>query len=141
MFDIAPEQGLFGLFVSAFVSATLLPGASELLLVAMLRRFPDLWWSAIAVATLGNTLGAATSYLIGRLIPNRAESRALAWLRRHGYAALLFTWVPVVGDALPVAAGWLRFHAVAALAVIAVGKLARYLVVAGGWSVLAPLVL
>jgi membrane protein YqaA with SNARE-associated domain len=129
----SPDTGLLGLFVSAFVSATLLPGGSELVLLGVLYAYPALFWQAIAAATVGNTLGGMSSYLIGRLIPNRVEVRAVHWLRRHGIWTLLFSWLPVVGDALAVGAGWLRLSPWLSLIALGVGKLLRYLVLAGGW--------
>ena len=134
MFDFSPDTGLWGLFASAFVSATILPGNSEFVLVAVLAKFPALFWEFIGVATLGNTLGGMTSYAIGRVFPNKAEHKAMAWLRRYGEWVLLLSWVPVIGDALCVAAGWLRINPWLALLMLAIGKFARYLAVAGGWT-------
>ena len=84
------------------------------------------------MATLGNTLGGLTSYLVGRLFPGPEASRAVAWLQRYGPPALLLSWTPIVGDGLCVAAGWLRQNAVAAALFIAVGKFARYWALAAG---------
>jgi membrane protein YqaA with SNARE-associated domain len=134
MFDFSPDGGLWALFASAFVSATILPGNSEIVLVAVLAKFPSLFWQCIAIATVGNTLGGMTSYAIGRLLPNRADGKALAWFRRYGEWILLLSWVPFIGDALCVAAGWLRINPWLALAMLALGKCARSLAVAGGWS-------
>lgn len=118
-------------FWSSFLAATVLPGGSEAVLFAALKRSPDLYWPALAFATAGNTLGGMTSYLIGRVLPSGERShRALAWVRRHGSPVLLLAWAPVIGDALCVAAGWLRVNWIAAAAFMALGKLARYLVVA-----------
>ena len=128
--------GLWGLLTSSFLSATLLPGNSEFVLVALLQQAPVLKWPALAVATLGNTLGGMTSYLIGRLFPKPNEGRAVAWLARYGPAALLLSWVPVVGDGLCVASGWLRQNVVAAIAFIAIGKFVRYWALAEGLSLL-----
>lgn len=87
----------------------------------------------VLLATAGNTLGAMTTWLIGRLIPEREKTdRALVWLRRWGAPALLLSWLPVVGDALPLAAGWLRMPAASCAVWVAVGKLLRYVVVAAG---------
>lgn len=132
MFDWSGETGLATLFVAAFVSATVLPANSEIVLVAVLRSFPERALEAIALATLGNTLGGATTYGIGRLLPQRAapSPRALAWVRRYGALALLLSWVPLIGDALCLAAGWLRVPFRAACLAMAAGKLARYLAVA-----------
>ena len=126
--------GLAGLFASSFLSATLLPGNSEIVFVALLHHAPELEGRALAVATLGNTLGGMTSYLVGRLFPRPQQSRALAWLTRYGPAALLLSWVPVIGDALCVASGWLRQIAIAATLFIAAGKFARYWALAAGLS-------
>lgn len=123
---------LGGLFASAFLAATLLPGGSEVALYALLARAPAAAWPALAVATLGNTLGALTSYALGRLVPERrsASARALAWMRRGGMPLLLLSWVPLAGDALCVAAGWLRLPPLRCALFIAAGKFARYWVVA-----------
>ena len=126
------DAGLAGLFVSAFVSATVLPGNSEIVLAAFLKAFPERAVAAIAVATLGNTLGGLTTYGIGRLVPagKAPSARATAWVRRYGALALLLSWLPVIGDALCAAAGWLRVAWWEAATAMAVGKLARYLALA-----------
>jgi membrane protein YqaA with SNARE-associated domain len=83
-------------------------------------------------ATLGNTLGGLSSYLLGRLLPRpekppaAAARKVLHWLQRFGAPALLLSWVPVVGDALCLAAGWLRVNALALLLFLALGKFLRY---------------
>jgi membrane protein YqaA with SNARE-associated domain len=126
---------LAGLFGSAFLSATLLPGGSEAVLAAVVVHWPERVALAIAVATLGNTLGGLTSFGLGRVLPQpRTSGRALALVRRFGVPALLFSWVPVIGDALCVASGWLRHRALPAAAAIALGKAARYVAVAGAVS-------
>lgn len=126
--------GLGGLFASAFLSATLLPGGSEAVLayLAADRGYDPL--TLLAVASVGNTLGGMSSWIIGRLLPagriqRPGEHRAVARIRRYGSPALLLSWVPIVGDPLCVAAGWLRVPWCRALAFIAAGKIARYAVV------------
>jgi len=128
--------GLWGLFASSFLSATLLPGNSEIVLVAVLGGAPQLKWQAVLIATIGNTAGGLTSYLIGRLFPKPREGRAVAWLARYGPAALVLSWLPIVGDALCVASGWLRQNAAAAALFMAAGKFVRYWVLAEGMSYL-----
>lgn len=119
------------LFALSFAAATLVPLPSEASLFAYVHVYPDRAAVAVAVATVGNTAGGMTSYGIGRLIPPRnASARAIEWLRRYGAAATALAWLPVLGDALCVAAGWLRMHWAAVLAFMAAGRLARYIVVA-----------
>jgi membrane protein YqaA with SNARE-associated domain len=141
MFEFSEEAGFVGLFVASFLAATLLPGGSEFVLIAVLHKHPDAVVQAVAVATIGNTLGGTTSYLIGRMIPNKAESKAIIYLHKYGYWALLFSWVPLFGDALCVAAGWLRYNPWLSLLLFAIGKLFRYVLVAGGWAWISAVVL
>lgn len=121
---------LWALFASSFLAATLLPGGSEAVLFGVLKSNPQLYWQALLAATLGNTAGGMSSYLIGRFIPQRSELRGLARVRRHGTPILLFSWVPIIGDAFCVAAGWLRLNAWISAAFMAVGKFGRYFVIA-----------
>jgi membrane protein YqaA with SNARE-associated domain len=131
-FLTSPGGGLIGLTLAAFLAATLVPFSSEAVLFAYLRLHPDEAALAITLATLGNTAGGMTTYLIGRLFPERTSLRekTLDRLRRYGPAATLFAWLPVVGDGLCLAAGWLRVNWIACLAFMATGRLARYVVVA-----------
>jgi membrane protein YqaA with SNARE-associated domain len=139
--NFSAEAGFIGLFIASFLAATILPGGSEVVLVAVIAKYPDAVLHAVAIATLGNTLGGTTSYLIGRLIPNKAQHKAVIYLHKYGYWALLFSWLPLVGDALCVAAGWLRFNPWLSLLLFAIGKLFRYVLVAGGWTWIERVVL
>jgi membrane protein YqaA with SNARE-associated domain len=127
---LEPSTTLGALFLASFLAATLLPGGSEAALFAVLKLQPDQLWPALAVATLGNTLGGLSSYLIGRLIPQKGELRGLALIRRWGSPALLLSWVPLLGDPLCVAAGWLRLNPWWSALFIALGKFLRYWVIA-----------
>lgn len=135
---MSADWSLWALFASSFLAATLLPGGSEAVLFSVLRMQGGLYWPAIALATLGNTLGGMSSYLVGRMLPagrlQRADrpalARARAYARRYGSPALLAAWVPILGDPLCVAAGWLRLPWLVVLVFMALGKLGRYLVVA-----------
>ena len=118
---------LASLAVSAFVSATLLPGASEAGLAALVHTWPESWLSALIVASLANTAGSMTSYLLGRLLPQkRISASAVQKLQHYGTPLLFFAWLPIVGDALPLAAGWLRLPWLSSLLWILFGKTTRY---------------
>ncbi len=123
--------GLGTLFLSSFLAATLLPGGSELVFAGVLVSGTATVWPALAVSTLGNTLGGMSSFLVGRLVPEKKiGSKALAWVRRHGAPVLLLSWVPLIGDALCVAGGWLRLDPWRAVLFMALGKFGRYCVIA-----------
>ena len=126
---LSPEGGLAGVLVAGFLAATLVPFSSEAVLFGYLKLHPGNAGIAVALATLGNTAGGMTSYLLGRFLP-RKELPHLELVRKYGAPALLVAWLPLVGDAFCVAAGWLRVHWLAALVCMAAGRLARYLAVA-----------
>ncbi len=131
-----PQVGLSTVFVVAFVSATLLPMGSEPAVFGLVKLNPDLFWPAILVATVGNTLGGAVSWAMGlgahkavdRLRGSPTHVRALDWLRRFGPKACLLSWLPAVGDPLCAVAGWLKFPFWPCVVYMAIGKFLRYLV-------------
>jgi len=121
---------LLTLFTSSFLAATLLPGGSEAVLFGVLSAYPDTLWSALLLATLGNTLGGMVSFAMGWLIPQTQQLKHVEKLRHYGTPALLLAWVPLIGDALCLAAGWLRMSWWQAAIFMAIGKFARYWLIA-----------
>lgn len=133
----------WALFISAFVSATLLPGSSEALLLFRLAE-GDPWGALVLTATAGNLLGSLATYALGRVgnvalharwlrIGENDLARAEKWFRRWGNPALLLAWLPVVGDPLCLLAGLLRVGPLPFLIFVGLGKLARYSFLA--WAV------
>ncbi|RCW98095.1 MULTISPECIES: YqaA family protein [Kosakonia] len=125
---------LLSLFSSSFLSATLLPGNSEVVLVAMLISHVSQPWLLVVIATMGNSLGGLTNVILGRFFPQRKTSRwqekATEWLKRYGAAALLLSWVPVIGDLLCLLAGWMRLSWGPVVIFLCLGKALRYLAIA-----------
>ncbi|WP_051378080.1 YqaA family protein [Derxia gummosa] len=131
-----PQQGLVALALAAFVAASLVPLASEAVLLAVIAARPHEFWLAIAVATVANTLGSLTTYWLGRVgkrVPHPPQfDRHVAWFEALGAKLLFFAWVPWIGDLLVIVAGWLKVDAWAAAGWIAVGKALRYVGIALG---------
>ncbi len=131
-----PRYGLSTVFVVSFISATLLPLASEPVVFGLLKLNPGLFWPAILVATAGNTLGGAVSWAMGlgsrhvidRYRQSATHIRALGWLERVGPRACLLAWLPGIGDPLCAIAGWLNLPFWPCLGYMAIGKFARYVV-------------
>jgi len=129
---LSSTLALISLFSSSFLSATLLPGNSEILLVGLLTAGSASPLLLVVAASFGNTLGGITNIIIGRLLPKLKPQRgldtALGWLNRFGPAALLLSWLPVVGDVLCVLAGWLRMPWGPVVFFLLIGKTVRYVV-------------
>lgn len=154
-----PSHSLGALFVIALVSATLLPMGSEPVVLAIVSDNPDLFWPAVLVATLGNTLGGAISWGMGALArtawqkahpqpdatPAQTEEKhwtrrwGQRWLQRMGPKACLLSWLPGVGDPLCAVAGWLKLPFWPCLAYMAVGKLLRYVVMTAALMHMLPI--
>ena len=128
-----------GLFIAAFLAATILPAQSEAGLAALILASPASVALLVATASLGNVLGSVVNWYLGRGI-NRftgkrwfsmnAQSRAISWYSRYGRWSLLLSWVPVIGDPLTVVAGIMREPLLRFLLIVGIAKTGRYIVVA-----------
>ena len=127
----APAVGLTSIFVVSFVSATLVPMGSEPAVFAVVKANPAMFWPAVLVATLGNTLGGAVDYWLGytakRAFAKERKTRWFHWLERHGPKTMLLSWVPAIGDPLCTMAGWLHMPYWPSIGYMAIGKFLRYL--------------
>lgn len=145
MLDLATYAGLF---LTAFVAATLVPAQSEAVLVGLLLAGGQPAWALVAVASLGNVAGSVINWLLGRGIERWHDrrwfpvksgdlDRAARWYRRWGRWSLLLSWAPIIGDPLTVVAGVLREPFGVFLVLVTLAKVGRYLVLAAvtlGWS-------
>lgn len=117
-----------GLSASAFTSATILPGTSEAAFAAFIHVYQEHVFGGWLCAGLANGLGSMVSYAIGRLLPDKKQpsEKMRRFLHRWGTWSLLLAWLPLIGDALPIAAGWLRLPVWASAFMLISGKLLRY---------------
>ncbi|HEY8963401.1 MAG TPA: YqaA family protein [Alphaproteobacteria bacterium] len=132
--------GYGGLFLAAFLAATILPSSSEIVLVGLLAIGDYSPWLLVAVASIGNLLGAIMNYYIGRGIerfrdkkwfPGNETSlaRAQSWFNHYGKWSLLLSWVPMIGDALTLVAGLMRVPLPLFMLLVGSAKTMRYIVV------------
>ena len=128
-------SALWGLFGSAFISSTLAPGGSEAVLGYLVSQSLHDPILLVMVATVGNTLGALTTWWLGwwagvKFPADRpldpARQKAVITVRRWGVPLLFLSWLPLVGDGFCFAAGWLKLSFWPSLLAIMIGKLARY---------------
>jgi membrane protein YqaA with SNARE-associated domain len=137
--DNFAELGYFGLFVAAFLAATILPLSSEVVLSTLLLN--GLSPTALVItATIGNVLGSLTNYALGYWaslevikkwlkISEEEFVRAERRFVKYGLFSLCFAWVPVIGDPITVLAGILRVRLLWFVLLVTAGKLMRYIVV------------
>jgi membrane protein YqaA with SNARE-associated domain len=130
------NHALVALFLLSFLASTVVPLGSEWLLVALIVKglpIPTL----VLIATLGNSLGACTTYAVGlwgsRLLIDKVlrldrkkVDQAMGLYDRYGAWSLLFSWLPIIGDPLCLAAGLLKLHFPRFAGLVVVGKMGRY---------------
>ncbi len=134
------DYSLSTLFLLSFGASTLLPLGSEWLLALLIAegRSP---WLVVTVATTGNFLGACTTYLIGiwgadfvisKLLRISVEKsdRAQQLFRKWGVWSLFFSWLPIIGDPLCLAAGIFKTNPFIFSILVISGKALRYIFVA-----------
>lgn len=140
--EIGVGGELTGLFFAAVTAATILPGASEAVLAAVVSAGSSPVWLALTVATIGNTLGSVVNWGVGRFL---AHYRPRRWFpikadqfeayvvryQRFGVWSLLLAWVPIIGDPLTVISGVLRTPLWVFVPLVGLVKFVRYLLVLG----------
>lgn len=134
--------GLLSLFIGSLLASSILPGGVEVLLYAMVESGAYSSTALLVTATVGNTIGGITTYTVGILLRRglgalawgrqlqrrfRLSAAALARVKQWGAPCLLFSWMPVLGDPLCLAAGYLQLAFWRCAAFIAAGKFLRYL--------------
>ncbi|WP_133406215.1 YqaA family protein [Parashewanella tropica] len=138
--DFLIDFGYVGLFIAAFLAATILPLGSEVILVSLLISGLSPI-ALVVVSSAGNVLGSYTNYLIGAYL---SQGKAQRWLKvsdqeleqaqqrfkKYGTVSLCFAWLPVIGDPLTLIAGILRVNLVHFFSLVTIGKAGRYAVLA-----------
>lgn len=130
-----PEVGLPAIFAVSFVSATILPMATEPVLFSYVKLNIDQFWWAIIAATIGNTTGGMLTYWMGYGVKKAYTkkhpahtSKHFFWLQRLGAPILLLSWLPIIGDALCAMAGWVKLPWKSVMIYMALGKLLRFII-------------
>lgn len=143
--EVLADTGYMGLFLAAFLAATVLPLSSEVVLgVLLVHEYNPIF--AVGVATVGNVLGAVVNYYMGvwgsvivfqKILRVSEESlvKAENRFKQYGIFSLLFAWVPVIGDPLTIVAGMLKVRLSFFLVLVGIGKGLRYIFIA--WTFLA----
>ncbi|MDS7595675.1 YqaA family protein [Agrobacterium tumefaciens] len=130
-----------GLFLTAFIAATIMPMQSEAALAGLIVLKSHPVWLLVAVASIGNVAGSFVNWLLGRGIerfrdrrwfPVKPEAleRAQSWYRRYGKWSLLLSWMPLIGDPLTVAAGIMKEPLPVFLLLVTLAKVGRYVILA-----------
>lgn len=136
------DWGYIGMFISAFLSGSFLPFASEAVFASYVYMGlnPVL---LLILATIGNSLGGATCYGIGYLgkiewiekylrIKREKIRKTQKFVHKWGPWIAFFSFVPGVGDVIIVILGLMRADFRVVLFSMTLGKMLRYTILLGG---------
>ncbi|QKF72235.1 membrane protein YqaA, SNARE-associated domain [Aliarcobacter faecis] len=127
------------LFISAFLSATLLPLGSEALLIYNIKEGYNIYL-LLLIATLGNSLGSVLNYYLGlkgeeylvnkKFIKEKYINLSKNYFDKYGAICILLAWLPIIGDPITFVAGVLRYNFKIFVILVVISKLSRYLFIA-----------
>lgn len=134
--QLLTDWGYVGMFLSAFLAGTILPFSSEAVLLACIGLGIDPVASTLAT-TAGNALGGLTCYWIGHLgkmewiekyfkVDQKQMDKATRFIHGRGSWMALFSFLPVIGDAILIVLGLMRANIWIVAVSMTVGKLLRY---------------
>jgi membrane protein YqaA with SNARE-associated domain len=138
----------FGLFLLAFLAATIFPAQSEAALAGLVALGKHSVFLLILFATAGNVLGSLFNWFLGKeasrfenrkWFPLKADKleKARSWYTKYGKWSLLLSWVPVIGDPLTLAAGLMNERLSFFIPIVSIAKLGRYIAI---WLAVSGLV-
>ena len=128
------------LFTSSFASSTILPGHSEITLIALITQKKYEVFYLVFFASLGNILGSVLNWYLGlyflkfknkKWFPfkeNQINKVSKSFLK-YGKWSLLLSWVPFIGDVLTLVAGMFRVPFNQFVIIVSVAKVSRYIFV------------
>ncbi|MEA3289935.1 MAG: YqaA family protein [Campylobacterota bacterium] len=126
------------MFLTAFLSATLIPLGSEAVLIYNIEQNYDIYL-LFSLAVIGNTLGGYVNYFIGlkgeeylvekKYIKEKNIQRYKKFFDKYGMVALLFSWLPIIGDGFTLIAGVLKYNLTKFFIFVFISKFSRYLIV------------
>ena len=143
LIDFFKDYGYWGMGVLSFLSGSIVPIASEVLLLFFLGLGISAVWLTL-VATVGNTMGGITCFMLGYLtdketvqrifrIPDKRMKRANMLIQKYGYWTAMFSFVPAIGEVVLLVLGIMRVNKYKVIAVMAFGKFARYAFIAASF--------
>jgi membrane protein YqaA with SNARE-associated domain len=128
------------LFISSFLSSTILPGHSEITITTLILLEKYSQFLLIFFASLGNILGSIVNWFLGLYITKfvnkswfpfskKQLDKSSSWYLKYGKWSLFLSWVPIIGDPLTIVAGMFRVPLIIFIIIVSISKALRYIFV------------
>lgn len=117
------------------MAATILPFSSEVAFIAAIKNDMPIPY-ALFFASSGNILAIIVNYYLGfflyekmhtKLEKSKIGKKSLHYGHRYGYGALVFSWLPVIGDPITIVAGLVRLKFMYFLIIVGLLRIIRYI--------------
>lgn len=142
MLDVLTQFGYGGLFLGSFLAATILPVSSEIIFISLILAKFDVIF-CLMIASIGNWLGGMTNYYLGRLGKNdwietylkiKSDDILKMQQKLHNRGAYMafFSFLPLIGDMIPLALGFMRANIYIVNIALFLGKFIRYVILLYG---------
>jgi membrane protein YqaA with SNARE-associated domain len=140
--DFLTGYGYLGMLLAAFLAGSFFPFSSEAVMVGLMATGLNPWQLMI-YGTIGNVLGSAFNYGVGRLgkvewfekylhVKQRDLDRAERFMAGRGAWMGFFAFLPVLGSAITILLGLMRANVVITFIAITLGKIFRYIILIYG---------
>lgn len=128
------------LFLSSLLAGSIFPASSEAALLYLINQKYSVL-SLVIIATIGNSLGGASVYYIGRLgeyakierylrIKPKEIEKYKDKVESFGWWSAFFSFLPIIGDLILLILGLCKANTLLTLGVMTAGKLFRYSLIA-----------
>jgi len=139
IYQFLVSYGYEGMFLASFLAGSVIPFASEAVLLAFLAMGMNPMFVIIS-ATLGNVAGGMTCYWMGHLgnlewiekyfhVRREKVEKAEHFVRGRGAWMALFAFLPIIGSAISIALGMMRANIFLTIIAMAIGKATRYIAI------------
>ena len=140
--DFLTGYGYMGMLLAAFLAGSFFPFSSEAVMVGLMATGLDPWQLMI-YGTIGNVLGSAFNYCVGRLgkvewfekylhVKPKDMERAERFMAGRGAWMGFFAFLPVLGSAITILLGLMRANVIITFIAITLGKIFRYIILIYG---------
>jgi membrane protein YqaA with SNARE-associated domain len=134
--------GYMGMLVASLLAGSVFPFSSEVVMAGLMATGLDPWLLAF-YGTIGNVLGSALNYCVGRLgkvewfekylhVKQKNLDRAERFVAGRGAWMGFFAFLPVLGSAITILLGLMRSNVVITFIAITLGKIFRYIILIYG---------
>jgi membrane protein YqaA with SNARE-associated domain len=134
--------GYMGMLLAAFLAGSFFPFSSEMVMAALMATGLDPIRLTV-YGTVGNVLGSALNYGVGRLgkvewfekylhVKQQDLDRAERFMAGRGAWMGFFAFLPILGSAITILLGLMRANVVITFIAITLGKIFRYIILIYG---------